>query len=121
MSAKQEQPSKIIIEIDDQPVDELFLEDILQVVVEESLHVPSMCTVTLRNDYFPGNPKQEKPWQHSPWLQIGKSIKITLQGSTTTIFSEKKEKVKLTVFDASKGELLSIMYYVDNVVGSIPK
>lgn len=91
MSAKQEQPSKIEIEIDGQSVDDLFIEDILQVVVEESLHVPSMCTVTLRNDYFPGNPKQEKPWQHSRWLQIGKSINVTLQASTTTIFGEQKQ------------------------------
>ena len=109
MSAKQEQPSKISIEIDGQPVDELFLEDILQVVVEESLHVPSMCTVTLRNDYYSGNPQKDKPWQHSRWLQIGKTINVTLEGSTTTIFKDKK---KNSLF---MGEITAIeSYFNDN-------
>lgn len=109
MSAKQEQPSQIKIEIDGQPVDDLFIEDILQVVVEESQVVPSMCTVTLRNDYFPGNPKQEKPWQHSRWLQIGKSINVTLQASTTTIFGEQKQN---SLFS---GEITGIeSYFTEN-------
>jgi phage protein D len=58
-----------------------LLEDILQIVVEESLHLPSMFTLVIQNDYFSG--KGESPWRYKDLLQIGKTVKIGFSASTT--------------------------------------
>lgn len=70
------------LQIDGQPAPKSLLEDILQITVEESLHVPSMFTLIIQNDYFPG--KNEQPWRYKDLLQIGKTIKIGFKSSTTS-------------------------------------
>ncbi|MEO0969532.1 MAG: VgrG-related protein [Cyanobacteria bacterium J06639_18] len=70
------------IEIDGNPVSSLFMEDILQIVVEESLHRPGMFTLVIQNDYFPGR-KEDEVWRHKDLLQIGKSVRIGFTSSTT--------------------------------------
>ncbi len=69
------------LRIDGQPAPKSLSEDILQIVVEESLHVPSMFTLIIQNDYFSG--KGEKPWRYKDLLQIGKTVKIGFSASTT--------------------------------------
>ncbi|MEL7039555.1 MAG: VgrG-related protein [Cyanobacteria bacterium J06592_8] len=70
----------------------LVLEDIVQIIVEESLHLPAMFTIVIRNDYFPGG-QDEKKWKHQDLLEFGKKVKIGFTSSTTESqdFSEEKE------------------------------
>jgi len=60
-----------------------LMEDILQVSVEESLHLPGMFTLVIKNDYFPGAAEQESPWRYQSMLQIGKIVKVGFRSSTT--------------------------------------
>lgn len=59
-----------------------FMEDILQISVEESLHFPGMFTLVINNPYFSGN-DDDKPWKYQSLLTIGKSISISFTSSTT--------------------------------------
>ena len=70
------------LEIDGKPAKDDFMEDILQISVEESLHRPGMFTLVIQNDYFPAR-KQDIAWRHKDLLQIGKSVKIGFVSSTT--------------------------------------
>lgn len=71
----------------------LVLEDVVQIIVEESLHLPAMFTMVIRNDYFPGR-QDEKKWKHQDLLEFGKKVKIGFSSSTTESqdFSEEKEE-----------------------------
>ncbi len=70
----------------------LIQEDIVQIIVEESLHLPAMFTIVIRNDYFPGG-QDENKWKHQDLLEFGKKVKIGFSSSTTESqdFSEEKE------------------------------
>ena len=57
-----------------------FMDDLLQVIVEESLHLPGTFTLVLRNDYQPMDPNEEI-WKHQDLLTMGKKIKIGLLSS----------------------------------------
>ncbi|NJM22529.1 MAG: VgrG-related protein [Richelia sp. RM1_1_1] len=70
------------LEIEGKPVDNNFMEDILQLSVEESLHRVGMFTLVIQNDYFPGR-NQDKIWRYKDLLQIGKLVKIGFSSSTT--------------------------------------
>ena len=70
------------LEIDGKQAPDNLMEDILQVMVEESLHMPAMFTLVIQNDYFPGRSQDEK-WRYQDLLQIGKSVKIGFNSSTT--------------------------------------
>ncbi len=92
---------KLRIDGQDAPSD--LMEDILQIVVEESLHLSGMFTLIIQNDYFPGR-RNEKPWQYKDLLQIGKSVEVGFISSTTDSqdFSEKNEGILI------KGEITAI-------------
>ena len=85
-------PPKIKIFINGAEVNDDFIEDILQVSVEESLHLPSMCLVTITNNYYPGRVKEDKPWKHDDLLKIGNTLAINLESSTTARFNEDKKR-----------------------------
>ncbi len=70
------------LEIDGKQAPPNLMEDILQIMVEESLHMPAMFTLVIQNDYFPGRSQDEK-WRYQDLLQIGKSVKIGFNSSTT--------------------------------------
>ncbi|MDJ0727744.1 MAG: VgrG-related protein [Prochloraceae cyanobacterium] len=89
LDGKKYKPPKIEIEIEKQKVSDEFIEDILHISVEESLHLPSMCNLILNNDYFPGRTKEDKPWKHDDLLKIGHTIKIKFRSSTTANFKDK--------------------------------
>lgn len=59
-----------------------LLEDLIQVSVEESLHLPSMFTIAIKNDYF-GGESDHKVWKHEKLFEIGKTIEIGFSASTT--------------------------------------
>ncbi|MBD2576492.1 VgrG-related protein [Oscillatoria sp. FACHB-1406] len=69
-----------------------LMEDILQVIVEESLNLPAMFTLVIQNDYQSGK-VNEKPWKHQDLLEMGKKVKIGFVASTTASqdFEENKE------------------------------
>ncbi len=71
-----------ILEIDGKEPPQSLMEDILQLFVEESLHLPGMFTLVIRNDYYPGR-TQDQPWIYKDLLQIGKPVKIGFSSSST--------------------------------------
>jgi uncharacterized protein involved in type VI secretion and phage assembly len=79
------------LKIDGQPATDSLLEDILQISIEESLHLPGMFTLVIRNDYFSAR-DGENPWMYDDKFAIGKSIEIGFTSSTTedNDFSEAK-------------------------------
>ncbi|WP_414553003.1 VgrG-related protein [Anabaena sp. CCY 0017] len=71
-----------LLQIDGVDASKDLLNDILQISVEESLHLPGMFTLVISNDYFPGM-SQEEAWKHQSLFAIGKKIKIGFTSSTT--------------------------------------
>ncbi|BAZ41841.1 Rhs element Vgr protein [Calothrix sp. NIES-4101] len=71
-----------ILKIDGKDASANLLDDILQISVEESLHLPGMFTLMIRNDYY-GSRSGENPWMHDNTFAIGKSIEIGFVSSTT--------------------------------------
>ena len=108
MSNNKDVPVQVAIKIDGSRVSTEFLEDILQISVEQSLHSPSMFMIILRNEYFPGREQQDKAWKHEEFLKIGKSITLDLQGSKTAQFNKEK---KSNIFE---GEITAIECQFDD-------
>jgi phage protein D len=87
-----------LLKIDGKAAPAEVIENLLQVLVEESIHQPAMFSIVLHNDYFPGR-AEEDPWEYKEGLSyhdlfsIGKTIQIGFQASTTLAkeFSEEKE------------------------------
>jgi uncharacterized protein involved in type VI secretion and phage assembly len=92
-----------ILEIGGQPATPALLEDILQISIEESLHLPGMFTLVIKNDYFPGRTEDET-WKHEGLFAIGKSIKIGF-GSSTTEYHEFEEEKRSYLLE---GEITAI-------------
>jgi hypothetical protein len=95
--------AKPILKVDGQAVGAKVLEDILQISVEESLHLPGMFTLVLRNDYRPGA-DADTVWKHRDLLAIGKAVELGFVSSTTedAEFDDAAEGVLL------KGEITAI-------------
>ncbi|MDJ1184944.1 VgrG-related protein [Roseofilum casamattae] len=72
-----------LVEIEGATQDEIskFMRDILQISVEESLHLPSMFTLVVNNPYSPLDEETET-WQHDRLIQIGKKVRIGFIEST---------------------------------------
>lgn len=70
------------LQIDGSKASSDLMDDILQIVVEESLHLPGMFTLVIRNDYY-GGATNYQVWQHEKLFAIGKSIEIGFASSTT--------------------------------------
>jgi phage protein D len=83
---------KAILEIDGQSASEELMQDILEISVEESLHLPGMFTIIIENSYFPGD-SDNKAWKHEKVFEIGKQIKISFASTITGAqeFSQQKE------------------------------
>lgn len=71
-----------ILEIDGQLASEALIDDIIEIAVEESIHLPGMFTLIIKNDYFPGR-SEDETWRHAGLFEIGKTIKIGFGSSTT--------------------------------------
>ncbi|MDX2241480.1 MAG: VgrG-related protein [Leptolyngbyaceae cyanobacterium bins.302] len=85
-----------------EPPSEL-MEDILEVIVEESLHQPGMFTLVLKNSYQPGKPNSQ-PWKHQDVLKIGKPITIGFSPSTDVGSDSEDRKAG----DILEGEITAI-------------
>lgn len=69
------------INIDGSAVSEEFKNDLLQVCVEESLHLPGMFTLVINNPYAPGDTETDT-WQYRELIKIGAHIEIGFEAST---------------------------------------
>ncbi|MBM0744561.1 VgrG-related protein [Phormidium sp. CLA17] len=68
-----------------------LMNDILQVSVEESLHLPSMFTIVLENSAFSGR-SDETMWEHGNDFAMGTEIRIGFSNSTTQAGKYQQEK-----------------------------
>ncbi|MEH2394428.1 MAG: VgrG-related protein [Nostoc sp.] len=96
MSTESLYLSLLRIEIDGEKVTDQLVLDMLQVTIEESLHLPAMFTLVIYNRYAPTHNEPEiKPWQHDPLFEIGKKVKVGFCSSTTLDpdFKEEIEKI----------------------------
>ena len=91
------------LKIDGKAASGELMEDILQIVVEESLHLPGMFTIVIQNDYY-GGEENYKVWKHEKLFEIGKSIEIGFSASTT----ESDEFDEENKGDVIKGEITAI-------------
>ena len=66
------------------------MNDIQQLSVEESLHLPAAFTIVIENPYYPGD-ENDEPWRYDKYLTIGQTVRIGFQASTTSD-SEQAEK-----------------------------
>lgn len=79
------------LEIDGKAASKEILADILQLSVEESLHLPSMFTIVLENSAFPGR-SDEKIWEHGNDFAMGTAVRIGFTNSTTQANKFQQEK-----------------------------
>lgn len=72
------------IEIDGQAASGELIKDLLQITVEESLHLPAMFTLVIHNSYIPTSQRPEnKPWRYEQLFKIGKKVRLGFTSSTT--------------------------------------
>ncbi|MEH2064489.1 MAG: VgrG-related protein [Nostoc sp.] len=72
------------IQIDGQPASPELIKDLLQITIEESLHLPAMFTLVIHNSYIPTSARSEnKPWRYEQLFKIGKKVKLGFTSSTT--------------------------------------
>lgn len=92
-----------ILKIDGQSVSAALIEDLLQIVVEESLHLPGMFTLMIKNDYYSGN-DEDTTWKHDSLFAIGKSVELGFTASST----ESDEFGEANAGNLIKGEITAI-------------
>ncbi len=73
-----------------------LMKDILELTVDESLHLPSMFVLKVHNAYVPASENSEQ-WRHEKSFSLGDSITIGFKGSTTEDpeFKESEEELQL--------------------------
>ncbi|MEH2206583.1 MAG: VgrG-related protein [Nostoc sp.] len=72
------------IQIDGRQASPELMKDLLQITIEESLHLPAMFTLVIHNSYIPASDRPEnKTWRHEPLFKIGKKVKLGFTSSTT--------------------------------------
>lgn len=84
------------IQIEGQPPSPELIKDLLQITVEESLHLPAMFTLVIHNSYIPTSDRpQNEPWRHEQLFKIGKKVKVGFTSSTTqdNNFQDEVEKI----------------------------
>ncbi|MBD2524173.1 VgrG-related protein [Nostoc sp. FACHB-133] len=72
------------VQIDGQSASHELMKDLLQITIEESLHLPAMFTLVIHNSYIPTSDLAEnKAWRHEKFFKIGKKVKLGFTSSTT--------------------------------------
>jgi phage protein D len=84
--------SQPLVQINNADAPDELIKDIMQISIEESLHLPSMFMMVVHNAYRPSRP-EDQPWQqpYIEQLKIGNKISIGFVSSTTTAFPEPKQ------------------------------
>ncbi len=104
-SSSTYKPSDVFIKVNGSPIPVPIYENILQALVEESLHLPGMFTLVLENSYYPGR-EQDDPWSGGleDLFSIGKEIEIGFASSTGAAeFAQEKKDPCLF-----KGEITAV-------------
>jgi phage protein D len=83
--------SKPSLELDGASASPELMEDILQISVEESLHLPGMFTLVINNPYLSGRESTEPAGKHQKLFEIGKKIKIGFSSATTDQFPDRTQ------------------------------
>jgi phage protein D/phage baseplate assembly protein gpV len=74
--------SKPVLQIGGAPAPKELLKDILEIVVDESLHMPSMFVLKIHNVYVAASENSE-PWKNENYFNIGDQITIGFEAGTT--------------------------------------
>ncbi|NER84414.1 MAG: phage late control D family protein, partial [Leptolyngbya sp. SIO1D8] len=93
-----------ILKIDGQTAPDDILENILQIIVEESLHRPSLFTLVIRNDYQSGV-TQDDPWQRQKQFHIGQKLSI---GFTPSLQETEEEAQDEDQTELIQGEITAL-------------
>ena len=98
------------IKVNDEKASGELAENLLQVIVEESLHRPSMFAIVVRNDYKSGA-QNDDPWKSERQLNIGDKISIGFQPSVSKTEDGNSQNGKSSQSsqkaEAGAGELIS--------------
>ena len=99
------------LELDGQEASPDLIKDLLQITVEESLHLPAMFTMVVHNSYLPTSNKSEhQPWRHEKLFEIGKKVKIGFIASSTQDPTFEKEEEGYLI----EGEITGIEVHFNN-------
>ena len=80
------------IQIEGQDASPELMKDLLEITVEESLHLPAMFTLVIHNSYLSTVERAEyQEWRHEKLFKIGTQIKIGFISSTTQDSNFKKK------------------------------
>lgn len=92
-----------LLKIDGSDASADLLSDIVQITIEESLHLPGMFTIVVSNPGLAGR-SEDTPWKHEKTFSIGGKIKLGFSASTTQAqeFSSGSESIIL------EGEITAI-------------
>lgn len=92
------------LKIEGQTAPDDILENILQIIVEESLHRPSLFTLVIRNDYQSGV-TQDDPWQRQKQFRIGQQLSI---GFTPSLQETDRDAQNDAPLDLIQGEITAL-------------
>jgi phage protein D len=93
------------VEIGGQQASPELQKDLLQITVEESLHLPAMFTIVVHNSYLPtSNKSDHKTWRHEKLFEIGKKVRLGFSSSTTKDQNFNQEKKGFLI----EGEITAI-------------
>ena len=82
-----------------------LIKDLLQITVEESLHLPAMFTLVVHNSYLPTNDRTHyQPRRHENFFEIGKKLRVGFVSSTTQDRNFKKDEKEFII----EGEITGI-------------
>ena len=80
------------IQIEGQDASPELIKDLLEISVEESLHLPAMFTLVIHNSYLGTVDRSEyQEWRHEKLFKIGTQVKIGFVSSTTQDSKFKKK------------------------------
>jgi hypothetical protein len=71
-----------LLKLDGKDAPAELMKDLLQISLEESLHLPAMFTIVVHNTYLPGR-NQDRTWRHEKLFKLGDRLTIGFAASTT--------------------------------------
>jgi phage protein D len=88
--------SRPILKLNGANAPEELMKDVLEIIVDESLHMPSMFILKIHNVYLAAS-EQSKEWKNEKYFNIGDSLSIGFVSSTTEDpeFQKSEEDQKL--------------------------
>lgn len=101
--AKSTYTAEPLLKIDGESAPNELTNDILEILIEESLHLPSAFTLIFRNSALPGQ-ENSTFWQHQDCFEIGGQIELGFK-SNATESEEYQEQIEGTVLE---GEITAI-------------